>query len=545
MAKEASKNVVAFLRDAAVRVPERSALILDGTRPQSITFGDLWNRIDRISVGLRENGLHPGDRAICMIPMSIDLYVTLLGTLKMGASAVFVDPWMGLRQIAAFSAYATPRAYLGIPKSHVIRFLDSGLRKIPLTVTTGGSFLGLPGRVSLQDLLACNGDGVLHPSRDDESALITFTSGSSGTPKGANRTHGFLSAQHQALMAEFMYEEDDVDMPMFPVFALNNMAQGVTSVVPDMDFKCVAEVDAETILAQMHQHRVTTCTASPPFFDRLTEHLAKKGRSAPALRRILTGGAPVTDAQLRRWQIVLPETEIVVVYGSTEAEPVAHVEASERLAIHDAMGEKARGFCVGRPSRHIECRVIRITENAVDAASDGWDAWTVEPGEIGELVVTGDHVCKDYYNNAEAVAQNKIVDGKNVWHRMGDTGYFDEEGRFWIVGRTHSTILRDGQFVHPQMVERIAAAEIRDVQVAAVGCPDERLGQKVVLVASAPNETVDRAALEERLAQAGIVVDAIVVTDQPLPVDPRHNSKIDYQALRQELQTGGIPNERP
>ena len=110
-------------------------------------------------------------------------------------------------------------------------------------------------------------------------------------------------------MAEFMYEEDDVDMPMFPVFALNNMAQGVTSVVPDMDFKCVAEVDAETILAQMHQHGVTTCTASPPFFDRLTERLAKKGRSAPALRRILTGGAPVTDAQLRRWQIVLPETD--------------------------------------------------------------------------------------------------------------------------------------------------------------------------------------------------------------------------------------------
>ena len=528
-------NVVGYLKTAAHRVPDRPALVLGGKRPTTVSFGALWDRADRISVGLRANGLAAGDRAICMIPMSVDLYAALLGTLKMGAVAVFVDPWVGVRQIAAFSAYASPRAYLGVPKSHLVRLMDAKLRRIRLSVTTGGRLLGVPARLRLRDLDAYRGDGVAQAVPESESALITFTTGSSGVPKGANRTHGFLSAQHRALSAAFAYEDEDIDMPMFPVFALNNLAQGITSVVPDMDFRQVSEVDGGTIVAQMLEHGVTTCTASPPFFDRVTEYLSESVSERPLLRRVLTGGAPVTDDQLRRWQAVLPDTEIVVVYGSTEAEPVAHIEASERFAVHQAAGTAARGFCVGRPTSGVASKVIRITDGPVDVAADGWDAWTVEPGEIGELVVAGDHVCGDYYRNAEAVARNKIKNGETVWHRMGDTGYFDEDGRFWLVGRTHSTIHRDGLCVHPQVVERVAAAG-KDWQVAAVGCSDARLGQKVVLVVYPRGDRVEKPALKARLTAASVVVDDIVVVDEALPVDARHNVKIDYRALRARLE---------
>jgi olefin beta-lactone synthetase len=520
-------NVLSVLRRVAARVPERPALVMEDG---AITFGDLWRRIDRASSGLRRLGLAPGDRAIVMIPMSIDLYVGMLAVLEMGAVAVFVDPWIGRRQIASFAAFASPRAWLGIPKSHLLRLTDARLRSIPFTVTTGWRVGPVPGRRTLAELERAEGDGEVHPVERDDPALITFTSGSSGEPKGANRTHRFLLAQHEALAHEFPAEEGDVDMPMFPVFALNNLASGVPSVVPAMDFRRVDQVDAGRVLAQMRRHGVTTCTASPPFFDRLAAEVGEK----PALRRILTGGAPVSDAQLRDWRRAFPETEILVVYGSTEAEPVAHLTAEERLS-----ASRLPGFCAGRPSERVRAKIVRIHDGPIELGPEGWAGWELPAGEIGELVVSGDHVSRDYYQNPGAVRENKIVDPDGgVWHRMGDTGSFDAEGRFWIAGRVHSTIRRGGVLVHPQLVEQAAmGGDPRVRRAAAVGLPDPELGERLVVVIEAAAEQGLSEEIAVRLSAAGFTSDEIFLTQEPLPVDPRHNSKIDYTKLRSWLQS--------
>jgi acyl-CoA synthetase (AMP-forming)/AMP-acid ligase II len=490
-------NVLSILTEVARRHPDRPALILGR---ESIAFSALRERIDRASSGLQKEGLQPGDRAIVMIPMSIDLYVAMLALLDLGAVAVFVDPWIGWKQIASFAAYAEPRAWLGIPKSHMLRLLAG---RPPITVTTGKRLGPFPARRTLSEIEAPAGDGAVHASQPDDPALITFTSGSSGEPKGANRTHRFLLAQHRALAAEFPAREGDVDMPMFPVFALNNLAVGVPSAVPAMDFRRVDRVDGAAILRQMLTHGVTTCTASPPFFDRL----AATGEN-PGLRRILTGGAPVSDSQLLAWRRAFPGTEVLIAYGSTEAEPVAHISAEERLEL------KGPGFCAGKPIERIRAKLIPMGD------------------EIGELVVTGDHVCRDYYRNPKAVKENKIIDPDGtVWHRMGDTGYFDDQGRFWIVGRVHSTIRRGSELIHPQLVEQAAQGEDPRIRrVAAVG-----LDERVILVIETEAGEEIKKDIHARLAAAGQTVDEIRLTKVPLPVDPRHNSKIDYGRLRERL----------
>jgi olefin beta-lactone synthetase len=535
-------NVLAVLREVAARVPDRPALIApapDGGARQC-TFSELRDRIDRAAAGLLRLGLKPEERVIVMIPMSIELYVALLAVLQIGAVAVFVDPWIGARQIAVFAAFAEPRAWIGVPRSHLLRLVSGALRAIPLTVTTGFRLGRLPARCTLAELEDKPGDGKIHPVEPGSPALITFTSGSSGEPKGANRTHGFLLAQHRALAAEFPAAQGDVDMPMFPVFSLNNLAVGVTSVVPDLDFRRVDQVDAARVLRQMAHHGVTTCTASPPFFDRLTARVEALPGERPRLRRLLTGGAPVSDAQLRAWRRALPATEIVVAYGSTEAEPVAHLAAEERLAVGSSPG-----YCAGRPIDRIRARLIRIHDGPVDLGAEGWGAWEVSSGEIGELVVTGEHVCRDYYRNPRAVRENKIAEPDGtVWHRMGDTGSFDGEGRFWIAGRVHSTIWRKGEAVHPQLVEQAAQGEDPRIRrMAAVGLPDPSLGERVVVVVETAAGEELRDEIRNRLAAAGQPVDEIVLTDEPLPVDPRHNSKIDYRALRARV-TGGVGGER-
>lgn len=523
-------NILGYLRAAAGRTPDRLALAMGADR---LTFGELWDRTDRFSTGLAKAGLVPGDRVICLVPMSLDLYAVLLGILKAGGIAVFVDPWVGLRQVAAFASFAEPRAYVGIPRSQWVRFLEPALRRLPLTITTGGRIGGIPARFTLRELLARPGDGAVRARRPEDPALITFTSGSSGIPKGVNRTHGFLRAQHEALRAEFAYADADVDMSMFPVFALNNLALGISSVIPSMDFRRVAEVDPAAILAGMKRHGVTTCTASPPFFQRLVEHVEAQPSARPALRRILTGGAPVSNEQLAQWQAALPGTEIVVVYGSTEAEPVAHIGAAGRLAARSASRPAQPGYCLGRTAAGVRSKIIRIVKGPVTFPADGWAGLEVPDGEIGELVVTADHVGRDYYRNPEAVAENKIIDTDGiVWHRMGDTVYRDRDGSLWLVGRVHSTIGRAGQAVHPQLVEQAArAAGAREA--AAVGLPDAALGERLVLVVR--GGPADLAALKARLAGGGFPVDDVVASADPLPVDPRHNVKIDYARLRERL----------
>ncbi len=503
-------NITSLLDQAAARNPDRPALVF-GTLHTS--FEQLLKHVNQCASLLIACGLQPGERVIIMIPMSPELYIALLGVMRCGAVAVFVDPWIPMRQIAAFAAFASPAGFIGIPKSHLLRLLSPKLARTRISISTGPVACGIPARFSLTRMATHPTNLPPAPVTPDHSALITFTSGSSGIPKGADRTHGFLKAQYEALCQGFDYRDGDIDMPMFPVFALRNLAAGITSVIPDMDFKNVAAVDPVIIEQQLLKHRATLVTASPPFIDRLAELTPP-----PRLRKILTGGAPVNAKQLARWHRAFPDTAIEIIYGSTEAEPVAHLTSHERLAT-----ESEEGFCCGRPTPLLKTRIIEICKGPV--TPDELDEVTLPQGQTGELIVAGDHVCRGYFANPDALRENKIIqpDG-TCWHRMGDTGYFDASGLFFLTGRVHSTIVRNGTILHAQVVEAEAAKQLPDAtRVAAL----EQGGRLVIIVQGEPaTHTID--------------ADQILFTNTPLPLDPRHKSKIDYPKLAAMLQKGKL-----
>ncbi|HEY0159460.1 MAG TPA: AMP-binding protein [Thermoanaerobaculia bacterium] len=478
-------NAVALLRHAARRHPDRVAFLERGT---STTFSALWDRVCRFSGALHAAGFAPGDRALIAIPMSVELYVSLLAVLKEGGVAVFLDPWVGKRAMIDLARHANLKAWLGTPKSHLLRLFVRGVGIAPLSLHR---FAG-PMREALYD------------AHDDDRALITYTTGSSGRPKGVNRTHRILVAQHERLAEAFPSREGDVDYCAFPVFALNNLALGVTTSLDD-------------------PAAATTATASPPFFDTAPPH---------PFRRILTGGAPVTDLQLRRWRAKWPEAEIAIAYGSSEAEPVAHITAEERLRAG------GRGYVAGKIVNGVRARIEPIGSSVPRGSSTLLSPEEPEEPrgtprnseEIGELLVAGDHVCRDYDHDPHATRKNKVFDPDGtVWHRMGDTGWFDEEGRFRIAGRVHSTIWRYGVPVHAQLVEQAAQGDDERIRrVAAVA-----VGARVAVVVESDADVGDD--VRARLAAAGEPCDIVLVTRDPLPVDPRHQSKIDYDKLRARL----------
>ena len=527
-----NRNVVLLFLDAAARSPDATALVsAHGTR---VSCRQLRSAVDGFSAGLASHGFARGDRVVCMVPMSVELYVVVLGTLAAGGVAVFVDPWVSLTQIASLAAAANPTVFVGTPRAHLLRALSPELRNVPITISTKGLGARVVAQHRLRDFRRRSRGSILARVAGDDPALITYTTGSSGRPKGVNRTHAILAAQHYVIREEFPANAGDVDMTTFPVFALSNLAAGITTIIPRVDLRRVADVDAAQLHADIRKFDVNTMAASPPLFDRLVNYIRDTGASSPGLRRIVTGGAPVRDDQLTRWRETFPTTEIDVAYGSSEAEPVASISVDARLAL---VGSRP-GFCVGKPAASIQARAVRIVRGRMKRID------VVPDGTIGELIVAGPHVCRDYAGDerGDAFAENKVRDPDGtVWHRMGDTGYFDAQGRFWVAGRVHSTITRNATDFHAQLVEStVQAGEPRIRRVAAVGVPDATLGERLVVVIESDGRGGDEVRSRIASGRYPFPIDQIVVTRKALPVDPRHNSKIDYPRLRAMLVAGEL-----
>ncbi len=226
--------------------------------------------------------------------------------------------------------------------------------------------------------------------------------------------------------------------------------------------------------------------------------------------------------------------EAHIVYGSTEAEPIAGIEARAMLAAMAEEGEaRDGGICCGPPVPGIRLRIIRARDEAVELGPDGWKEWELPPGETGEVVVAGPHVLGEYFEVPEETRLHKIRDGETVWHRTGDAARLDSAGRLRLMGRVGSRVEREGETWWPVPAE-VRALRLPGVRHAAyLGEDEPALGQRAVLcVEGGPEAGV----LEEeaREALAPIPVDRIVRLKR-IPRDPRHASKTDIAALRRLL----------
>ena len=172
----------------------------------------------------------------------------------------------------------------------------------------------------------------------------------------------------------------------------------------------------------------------------------------------------------------------------------------------------------------------------VQTESD-WASLEVGTGEVGELIVAGEHVCRDYYNNPEAFCRAKIRDTDGtIWHRTGDLARLDDNGFLWMVGRVHNTIQRDGQYVFPIRAEMVLQKLPFVRQAAYLGLPDTKLKERTVCVVAL--NTVERpqqrTEIERIMKKHDLPVDELHIVDE-IPMDPRHHSKVEYDTLRQQL----------
>lgn len=510
-----SANIAARLAEAARKHPSRGALIESRRgRRHALTYLELAREIAARARAFRERGVGPGERVLLLVPMSIELYLSLLGVLHAGGVAVFVDAWAGWRRVDEGVRRTKPRLFVGSPRAQMLRILSPAVRAIParMTVRPGATMAGGAAEFPPE------------PLGPDAPALVTFTTGSTGSPKASLRTHGFLWDQHVVLSKHLGPAEGAIDMPTLPIFVLHNLAAGATSVLPDFDPRRPAEIDPRKISEQIASEGVTSAVASPAFFDRL---LVGRRARLP-LQRAFTGGAPVLPALAQRMEEGI-EGEAFAVYGSTEAEPISLISARDmRLAMAETGRE---GLCVGVPVSEIRVKLVHPALGEIRVGSSGWAGIECAPGEAGEIVVSGPQVQTGYFDDATSDRSSKIADGLTVWHRTGDGGRIDEQGRLWLLGRVGARVSTAGQTWWSLPAE-IAATKLPGVRHAAyIG--DARRGAILCLEGSGLVATeAFLAQIRKRLSPYPVNEVRVLRT---IPRDPRHVSKTDMRALRRRL----------
>ena len=494
-------NSVQLFFESAKKFPEKAAII---TPEETITFAELEKRVNETAYYFLEKGLKKGDRVLLFVPMSTDLYRIVLALFHIGATAVFLDEWVSKKRLEACCEVAQCQAFIGVFKARVLSWFSAPLRRIPLQ-------LGTSYRPAVPQ--------KINPTTTSDTALITFTTGSTGTPKAAKRTHGFLQKQFAALTAIIDPQPGDVDMPVLPIVLLINLGTGCTSVITDFKSSKPEKLDVEAVFRQINDHKVTRIVSSPFFIRQLANYAVRHPVSVPSLKKIFTGGAPVFPFEAALFSKAFPFTETEIVYGSTEAEPISSISAR---ALTEEKDSSHHGLKAGFPDKSATVKIIRIQQGPIVCHNEA-DLLQLElpAGETGEIIVSGAHVLQEYFNNDEALKLNKIWVGETCWHRTGDSGYLDEDGVIYLTGRAASLIYIHDKMISPFLYENklqtIAGIEMGTVML---------LNGKLTIIAEL-QPGAQKPAVEKAIHESGLKADTIHFIAN-MPRDPRHHSKIDY-----------------
>lgn len=549
--------------------PHKPAFIyFDHHKWITLTYQNIFDQTQRFLRGLESGGYTPGSTAALLTPPNANFFPFAFALLKLGIIPILVEPALGIKKIRDVYAESKPDIFVGNSLTHALRVIFGwGRESVKYNLT-------IPNLLRITHHASRNTQSVLR--KELNPASIIYTSGSTGLPKGAIYTQENLAAQLDLLKDTFNISQDEIDLPAFPLYALIDLLLGVTSVIPDITFPTPGKTNPAKVISAIQKFNVTNMFASPVVLDLLSS-FAENNRSSshpiilPSLKRIITAGAPATiDLQKKFRHLLADHTSLFGIYGATESLPIAKVESSEVFALEEKTKNGA-GICLGKPIEGVTVRIIPITDEPIEEWQDSLE---VKKNVVGEITVQSAATTRGYIHRPDVDGISKILrhtctgvrrkwceegappdeaisglehgiasgkeqersrnDGTEVIHRMGDVGYFDDEGRLWYCGRKSHRVVTKDDVMFTEQIENIFNAHPQVQRTALVGVDGEpvlwvELKRRLPKSLKTSEVLVELKALATSHPQAARIQTFLFL--KKFPTDVRHNSKIIREKL--------------
>lgn len=521
----------------ARRDDDADAIIDMATRDGSVRHVS-WRRLDdrvrRIAAGLASIGVRRGQRVSVLVPPGPTLTAVIYACLRIGAVVVVADAGLGVKGLSRAVRGAWPDVVIGEVKGlAAAKALGWPGLRISTATLPWASRRALGVSDSLAGIAARGADAALpaEPSPHDLAAIL-FTSGSTGPAKGVRYTHRQLSAVRDVLAAHFGITAETGLVTGFAPFALLGPALGTRSATPDMDVSAPRTLTARAVAAAVREADARMVFLSPAAILNVVatagELTADDRAALEGVATFLSTGAPVGEPLLAATAALMPNAEAHTPYGMTECLLVTDITLDGIRAAADAPD---RGVCVGAPIGD-----NRVLISALDASGRPVGEPGSAPGVLGEVVISARHLKSSYdrlWLTDRAATADTPGDGGR-WHRTGDVGHLDAQGRLWIEGRLPHVLTTAAGPVAPVGTEQQLEQSPRVRRAAVVGVGPEGLRQAVAVVETVPAASkpglADAELAAELRALSSLPLVAVLVVPE-LPTDIRHNSKIDRQRL--------------
>jgi len=429
-----------------------------------ISYEEVDRRGRRVAGVLRTRGVEPGDRVALVLPNAPSFVVAYFGALRAGAIVVPLNVLLRGPEVEIRLASAAPRLLL-------------------CDETCGRDVRDAAERVGVEvvaDIGTREPTDEIIERGDADPAVILFTSGTSGTPKGAVLTHGGIRAAAANAADALALHRDDVMLGAAPFSHVLGQSTGIVSTfLAGASIAVVPRFDAESTLRTMTATRTTILLGVPTMCIALCD-AAHTASALPPVRIAHVGGAAVPVEVARTFERTFGG-EVYEGYGLTELSGIATTWRA---------GQERKPGSVGMPLGDTELRVVSL------------DNEPVARGEPGEVEFRGSSVIPGYWNDARATAEAITADG---WLRTGDMGYVDDDGCLFLVDRKKDLVLRGGYSVYPREVEEVMYAHPDVLEAAVIGVPHDTLGEEVAAVVvpragATPDADELRAYVRERVA---------------------------------------------
>ena len=437
-------NLASLLTESAERAPDSPAIRLGEVE---VTYGTLEELSARLATLLREKGFEPGDRVGVMLPNVPEFPVAYYGVLRAGGVVVPMNVLLKRREIAFYledSGAELLLAWHGFCEEARGGAEDAGAELIEVEP---GSFAELLEGVEPTPGLA--------ETADDDTAVILYTSGTTGKPKGAELTHlNLLRNADVSSRTTCQVAGGDVVLGALPLFHSFGQTVGMNaSLKVGACLTLVPKFDPAEALATMQRDKVTHFYGVPTMFGALLHHPERESYDTSSLRTCITGGASMPVEVLRGFEQAF-DAIVLEGYGLSETSPVASSN-------HPGMERKPGS--IGTPLEGVEMRVVDEDDNEV------------AQGEVGEVVIRGHNIMKGYWQRPEATEEAM----RGGWFHSGDMARTDEDGYFYIVDRKKDMIIRGGYNVYPREVEEVLFEHPKIREAAVLGVPHDEWGEEI------------------------------------------------------------------